>query len=175
MVGWVLGFIFKWVASADPGFGLRALLHRLVFLWSLKKKDRERNGQKGYKTGKKSIAAAWGKKGAKSTALPWGIWTKGLNGRGAVGKAQGVSCNAGIQEQSVLSHFHNTQETPKKPSELHQRPGSHPQTGGGTPQHRKSPETLGKATLGTSPRQIFFCKDREGCPKGQKDEDTAGA
>lgn len=37
----------------------------------------------------------------------------GLNGKGGVGKVQGVSCDAGIQEQSVSFHFHNTQETPR--------------------------------------------------------------
>lgn len=88
---------------------------------------------------KKSTAAAWGKKDTKSTALLCGIQTKGPNGRGAVGKARGVSCNTGIQEQSEPSHFHNTQETPKNLSERHQRPGTHPQKGGRTPQHRKSP------------------------------------
>lgn len=43
--------------------------------------------KKDVKQEKKSTAAVWGKKGTESTASPRGIWTEGLNGRGAVGKA----------------------------------------------------------------------------------------
>lgn len=76
--------------------------------------------------------------------------------------AGGVSCDAGIQVQSVLFHFHSNPETPKKPTEQHQCPGRHRWTGEKT--SRVPPETLGKATWSTAPRQMFFCKDGKGCP-----------
>lgn len=71
----------------------------------------------------------------------------------------GVSCDAGIQAQSVPFHFHNNPETSKKPSEEHQCPGSQPWKGEKT--SRVYPGTLGKAIWNTAPRQTFFSAKME--------------
>lgn len=52
----------------------------------------------------------------------------------------GVSCDAGIQAHSVPFHFHNNQETPKKPSEQHQCPGSQPWKGDKISEFLQKPE-----------------------------------
>lgn len=76
--------------------------------------------------------------------------------------AGGVSCDAGIQVQSVLFYFHSNPETPKSP--LNSTNAQEATLG----QEKKRQEFLQKPwerQLGsTAPRQMFLCKDGKGCP-----------
>lgn len=77
--------------------------------------------------------------------------------------AGGVSCDAGIQAQSVPFHFYNYPEIPKKPSDQH----SGSQLWKGEKESRVSPETLAKATQSPAPSKHFSAKIEKDVPANQ--------